>query len=184
MNTSVRLQQDDLRVLAEPHRTADPADFIAAMGKCATGVTVITTDGAGGRFGVTVSAMTSVSAEPPLLLVCVNRSNLASKAIDQNGCFCVNVIESDQRPVAQVFAGQIKLENADRFTCADWSHHTTGAPLLDNALASFDCLIEHQMDLGTHTVYVGKVVAVQSRDGAPLAYSQRKFCGLQALEGL
>ncbi|MFJ2366084.1 flavin reductase family protein [Pseudomonas sp. NPDC087697] len=184
MNGSVRFQQDKVSTLSQPTPTADPAQFIAAMGQCATGVTVITTDGSGGRFGVTVSAMTSVSAEPPMLLVCVNRSNLASKAIDLNGCFCVNVIETEQRPVAQVFAGQIKLENADRFTCADWTPHTTGAPLLDNALASFDCEIAHQMDLGTHTVYVGKVVAVKSREGAPLAYSQRKFCGLQALEGL
>jgi flavin reductase len=71
-----------------------------------------------------------------------------------------------------------------RFTCADWAPHTTGALLLDNALTSFDCHIEHQMDLGTHRVFIGKVVAVKSRDGAPLAYSQRKFCGLQALEGI
>lgn len=184
MNTSVRFQPDDVSVLSAATLAATPAEFIAAMGKCATGVTVITTDGAGGRFGVTVSAMTSVSAEPPLLLVCVNRNNLASKAIDQNGCFCVNVIETEQQPVAQVFAGQIKLENGDRFACADWTQHTTGAPLLDNALASFDCHIEQQMDLGTHTVFIGKVVAVKSREGAPLAYSHRKFCGLQALEGL
>lgn len=119
MNTSVRFQPDDVSVLTAATLAATPAEFIAAMGKCATGVTVITTDGAGGRFGVTVSAMTSVSAEPPLLLVCVNRNNLASKAIDQNGCFCVNVIETEQQPVAQVFAGQIKLENGDRFACAD-----------------------------------------------------------------
>ncbi len=96
-----------------------PAEFIAAMGKCASAVNVITTDGVGRRFDVTASAMSSVSAEPPLLLACVNRNNLASAAIDQNGGFCVNVVEAEQQQVAQVFAGQIKLEHGDRSACAD-----------------------------------------------------------------
>jgi len=134
-----------------------PADFIAAMGKCATEVTVITTDGPAGRFGVTVSAMSSVSAEPPLLLVCVNRNNLAYAAIDHNRCFCVNLVAAEQQAVAQVFAGQLKAEPGDRF----------------------DCRIEQQINLDTHTVFVGRVVAVQSREGSPLAYSQRSFCNLK-----
>ncbi|MGH8354350.1 MAG: flavin reductase family protein [Pseudomonas sp.] len=156
-----------------------PADFIAAMGKCATGVTVITTDGPAGRFGVTVSAMSSVSAEPPLLLVCVNRNNLAYAAIDHNRCFCVNVVDAEQQAVAQVFAGQIKLAHGDRFDCADWTRLATEAPVLQAALACFDCRIEQQIDLGTHTVFVGRVIAVQSREGSPLAYSQRSFCNLK-----
>ncbi len=140
-----------------------PADFIAAMGECASGVNVITTDGPAERFGV--SAMSLVSAEPPLLLVCVHRNNLASKAIDQNGCVCVDVLEVEQQRVAQVFAGQIKLEHGDRFACADWTQQAIGAPLLSAALASFACHLGQRIELGTHTRFVGRVAALQGREG-------------------
>ncbi|WP_449433970.1 flavin reductase family protein [Pseudomonas putida] len=153
-------------------------DFIAAMGKCATGVTVITTDGPAGRFGVTVSAMCSVSAEPPLLLVCVNRNNLANAAIHQNRCFSVGIIGEHQQHVAQVFAGQLKPGSGDRFSCAQWSQQATGAPVLEEALASFDCEVVQQYELGTHTVFVGKAHAAASIEGKALAYSQRSFCSV------
>jgi len=100
-----------------------PADFIAAMGKGATGVTVITTDGPAGRFGVTVSAMGSVSAEPPLLLVCVNRNNLAYAAIEHNRCFCGNLVAAEPQAVAQVFAGQLRAEPGDRVDCRIVQQH-------------------------------------------------------------
>ncbi|ANY87050.1 MULTISPECIES: flavin reductase family protein [Pseudomonas] len=164
--------------ITEP--TMSTQDFITAMGRCATGVTVIATDGAAGRFGVTVSAMCSVSAEPPLLLVCVNRNNLANAAIHQNHCFSVNVIGEHQQQVAQVFAGQVKIENGDRFSCASWVNEVTGAPVLEDALASFDCVVEQQHELGTHTVFVGRVQRATSTDGSAVAYSQRSFCSLVA----
>ncbi|ARU86753.1 flavin reductase family protein [Pseudomonas sp. M30-35] len=159
---------------------AAAVDFIAAMGKCVSGVTVVTTDGPGGRFGLTVSAMSSVSAEPPLLLVCINRNNLACSAIDRNGCFAVNVLTGAQQQIAQVFAGQLPVAGGDRFACASWMEQHTGAPVLGQALASFDCYLEQQINLGSHAVFVGRVAQAQSAEGSALAYSQRIFGTLNA----
>jgi flavin reductase (DIM6/NTAB) family NADH-FMN oxidoreductase RutF len=150
--------------------------FIAAMGRACTGVTVVTTDGPAGRYGATVSAMSSVSADPPLLLVCVNRSNLVAPALDTNRHFCVNVLGAEQQEVSQVFAGQASCSNADRFACAQWQREATGAPVLADALASFDCAVQSQFDLGTHTVYIGRVLSASSRDGQPLLYHRRHYC--------
>ncbi len=88
------------------HLAETTANFIAAMGAAATGVTVITTEGMAGRFGLTVSAVSSVSAEPPMLLCCVNRKSPAVAAMEQNGRFAVNILGSNSRDVAEVFAGR------------------------------------------------------------------------------
>lgn len=152
------------------------AGFVQAMGKCVTSVNIICTDGPGGKLGVTVSAMCSVSAQPPLLLVCVNRQNLAYQAIIENQCFSVNTLAEQQHEIAQVFAGQIKTPNNDRFSCAQWDTLSTQAPVLEDALASFDCVLEHHSDFGTHAILVGQVKSVAyQHQGLPLAYAQQKF---------
>ena len=84
------------------------ADFISAMAAAATGVSVITTEGSAGRFGLTVSAVSSVSAEPPMLLACVNRKSPAAAAIVENGRFAVNVLGFHNQDVAEVFSGRPK----------------------------------------------------------------------------
>lgn len=150
--------------------------FVQAMGKCVTSVNIICTDGPGGKYGVTVSAMSSVSANPPLLLVCINRNNLAYEAIIKNQCFSVNTLAESQHQIAQVFAGQIKIENNDRFSCTEWMALETASPVIANALASFDCALEHHSNFGTHAIIVGRVKAVAFQDeGLPLAYAQQQF---------
>ena len=88
------------------HLAETTANFIAAMGMAATAVSVVTTDGPAGRFGLTVSAFSSVSADPPMVLACVNRKSPAVAAIDSNGLFAVNVLAADNRGVAETFAGR------------------------------------------------------------------------------
>ena len=96
--------------------------FIDGMSSAACTVNVVTTDGPSGRFGVTVSAMSSVSAEGerPTLLVCVHHASAAATAILANGVFCVNVLREDQAAISDCFAGRIRTPDGDKFSCADW----------------------------------------------------------------
>lgn len=152
-------------------------DFVHAMSRAAATVSVVTTDGAAGRAGVTVSAMTSVSADgdAPTILVCVNRGASASAPILSNGCFAVNVLRDEQQEVADVFASRTDAPGGDKFAVGRWTTLATGAPVLD-ALASFDCEVQSAELVGTHHVIIGSVRAVQvSDDGAPLIYGMRSY---------
>ena len=109
-----RLQQDH------------PKPFLTAMSGAVTQVSVVTTNGIAGRFGVTVSAFASVSADPPLVLVCINRRSPVVEAIEENGCFCVNLLDDRQSPVADCFSGRSDPLTAYNFSCANWRVEATG----------------------------------------------------------
>ena len=150
-------------------------DFIHAMSRAAATVSVVTTDGPRGRAGVTVSAMTSVSADgdAPTMLVCVNKGASAAGPILANGCFAINVLEATQQGVADTFAGRTGA--ADRFEGIDWEAGATGAPLLPG-LASFDCDLQQSDLIGTHHVLIGAVRGVRVREtGGPLIYGMRSY---------
>lgn len=166
-----------------PGQMADeaPDRFIAAMAGAATQVSVVTTDGRAGRFGVTVSAFSSVSAEPPMVLVCINRRSPAIAAIEANNAFCVNLLGDDQAHIANCFAGRPGAIAPYDFTCADWDQATTGAPVLSGAIANFDCTVETAYDAGTHRIFIGRVAQAFSRDAAPLAFSKRAYQALRPL---
>ncbi|WP_299651002.1 flavin reductase family protein [uncultured Jannaschia sp.] len=153
------------------------ADFIHAMSRAAATVSVVTTDGPGGRAGVTVSAMTSVSADgdAPTMLVCINKGASAATPILTNGCFAVNVLGAGQQRVADVFAGRIETPGGDKFASVDWAVAATGAPIL-NGLAGFDCDVQSADLVGTHHVIIGAVRAVRvAEEGSPLIYGMRSY---------
>jgi flavin reductase (DIM6/NTAB) family NADH-FMN oxidoreductase RutF len=154
---------------------ADRIAFIDAMSRAVTGVTVVATDGEAGQFGQTVSAMSSVSADPPLLLVCINRKSPICQAIEQHGVFSVNVLRADQQRVAQVFAGRPRSGLPYDFTSAVWETAVTGSPLLVGAVARFDCKLHDTHLAGTHFIYVGRVVDSTSEPSAALVYAQRTY---------
>jgi flavin reductase (DIM6/NTAB) family NADH-FMN oxidoreductase RutF len=151
------------------------ADYIAAMARAATPVTIVTTNGAAGRFGLTVSAVTSVTADPPMLLACVNRRNQAAAAITENGVFAVNHLAADNRVLAESFAGRPAAGEAYDFAHRGWREGHHGLPLLDLALASFECEIESWHDAGTHRVFIGRVLASRAGGTEPLIYVNRAF---------
>ena len=157
------------------HLAETTANFIAAMGAAATGVTVITTEGLAGRFGLTVSAVSSVSAEPPMLLCCVNRKSPAVAAMEQNGRFAVNMLGSNNREVAEVFAGRPKSGKAYDFERHAWEKGSTGQPVLSDATASFECEIECSQDAGSHRIFIGRVVNATRNSAEPLVYCNRAF---------
>ncbi len=151
------------------------ADFVDAMASAVSGVGILTTDGSGGRFGITVSSVASVSADPPMILVCVNRRSPAHDAIVENGVYSVNLLAARHRELADTFAGHPSSGDAYGFTPGDWSRGATGSPRLRDAVAAFDCVLEQSHAAGSHTVFIGRVVAVSGRGGDPLLYTARSY---------
>jgi flavin reductase (DIM6/NTAB) family NADH-FMN oxidoreductase RutF len=151
------------------------AAFISAMSAAVTGVSVVTTDGTSGRLGLTVSSMTSVSADPPMLLVCINRRSPIVEAIRANGVFAVNVLGAHQAAVADTFAGRHDTAEPYDFASAEWRRAPGGTPLLVGAAARFDCRPASTADAGSHTIIVGEVVAADRGAVQPLAYVRRAY---------
>ncbi|MDF2995637.1 MAG: nitrilotriacetate monooxygenase component protein [Xanthobacteraceae bacterium] len=154
-------------MMTQPHPCdADPlvdgAAFRAAMRELAAGVTLITAQGEDGPRGLTATAVCSVSADPPTLLVCVNRATEGHAAISAAGAFCVNVIAHEHQLLAEHFAGRSGARGAERFAYGAWRRLATGAPVLEDAIAAFDCRVAQALDWGTHTVFLGAVAATQS----------------------
>lgn len=152
--------------------------FLAAMSFAASTVNIVTTDGAAGRFGLTVSAMASVSADTPkpTLLVCVHHLSPAAQAIIQNGVFCVNVLRDDQSYISDCFAGRFKTPDGDKFSCAAWTTEVTGAPRVVDPLVAFDCRVVSSQQVGTHFVVFGEVETIFAGSiGSPLIYANRSY---------
>lgn len=163
-----------------------PADvFKLAMRRLAAGVTIITTCHNGERGGLTATAVCSLSADPPQLLVCVNRSAHAHDVIRRGANLCVNLLARRHKALAGRFAGQMKgVMGEERFRAGRWTTLKTGAPVLDDALASFDCVIRETVESSTHTIFIGQVVDVRLRaEGHPLLYAGGAYAGLQVIAG-
>jgi flavin reductase (DIM6/NTAB) family NADH-FMN oxidoreductase RutF len=150
--------------------------FLEGMSHAAATVSIVTTDGAAGRAGVTVSAMCSVTADAPTLLVCVHHLSAAAEAIRENGVFCVNVLRDDQALISDTFAGRFKTPGGDKFECADWQMLATGAPALMHPLAAFDCRLMQQFQFGTHFIFIGEIADIAVTDtGSALIYANRAY---------
>ena len=145
----------------------DDESFRRAMRHYPTGVTVVTSLHQGEPRGITVSAFASVSADPPNVLVCVNRDARSYLYIASSRIFCVNVLASGQRELAERFSGGVRDRQFDGI-----AHRiaTTGAPVLDGVVAYFDCEIENEHHVGSHSIFVGRVVECGVGEGLPLAY--------------
>lgn len=152
--------------------------FVAGMSHAACTVNIVTTDGPAGRSGVTVSAMSSVSADTPkpTLLICVHHQSATAAKILHNGVFCVNVLRDDQSYISDTFAGRFKTEVADKFDCALWTTEVTGAPRVVDPLVAFDCRVLSSEQVGTHHVIFGEVedLFVAER-GSALIYANRAY---------
>lgn len=152
------------------------SEFAAGMRKAASSVCVVTTDGRSGKFGVTVSSMTSVSMEPPSILVCVNKDNFVAAAILENGVFCVNMLREDQSDISDMFAGRQGSE-IDRFALGSWAQSKTNCPALVGAATVFDCSLAENHSFGSHLVLIGRIVSVVNHPTSlALVYHDRKYC--------
>ena len=150
-------------------------DFLGGMRLAATGVSVVTTKTPAGWAGATVSAVCSVSADPPALLVCLHHQSRIADAIIASGVFCVNLLSDEQKYLSEIFAGRVEPPGRDRFTAASWLPLATGAPSLIGALVAFDCSLIREVRCGSHHVIIGAVCDVEQGDGRPLLYCDRSY---------
>jgi flavin reductase (DIM6/NTAB) family NADH-FMN oxidoreductase RutF len=150
----------------------DAAEFRKVLGQFASGVTVVTTTHEGVFFGMTASSFTSVSLDPPLVLFCADKRARSGTTVGPAGVFAVNILAEHQRDLSELFAGKGTDEERSEKLAEIGRKAKTGAPVLDDALAWLDCLVERAIDAGDHIIYLGLVVASAVRDGSgvPLVY--------------
>lgn len=152
--------------------------FKEAMARLAGVVTVITTGKGSGRCGLTATAVCSLSADPPSIVACVNSNASAHDSIIANGYFGVNVLGPDQAWVADRFAGIDGSLGLSRFDGSNWSQRDGGAPLLEGALVSLDCVIERRMDGYSHSILVGNICTITlnpNDEGNTLLWRSRRY---------
>jgi len=160
------------------------AHFKRGMRALAGAVNIITSVSDGKRYGMTATAVCSASADPPTVLVCVNRSTTTHRAIEASGVFCVNVLRHEDRELSGLFSGggPEGMRGEARFREEDWARLATGAPVLASALVSFDCRVVNRLQHGTHTIFLGEVAEIRiGRKGKPLLYSDGQYAKLASL---
>jgi flavin reductase (DIM6/NTAB) family NADH-FMN oxidoreductase RutF len=158
-----------------------PDEFRAALGRFATGVTVITVEtDEGGVHGMTANAFCSVSLRPPLVLVCIDHLAETYLRVRERGCFGVSVLKADQEALSEYFADpQRDPDSAYRLGIRYWKMKS-GTPVLEKTLANLDCRVVDAHPAGDHTIFVGEVREVAVSDGLPLLY----FRGHYGIDGV
>lgn len=150
----------------------DPNQYRDVLGRFVTGVTVVTSalDGAQGiqPWGTTVNAFTSVSLEPPLVLICVGRGRSIHPVIEQAGRFVVNILAEESQGLSDCFAGAPSTLPRSAFCGAAYALSERGLPILDAAVAHLECTLEKTLDAGDHTIYLGRVVGLGLSEVHPL----------------
>ena len=149
--------------------SVDPSQFKNALKLWASGVTVVTAQSEQqGPKGMTATSFSSVSVEPPQILVCLNQNTDTGALVLEQQQFAVNILTAEQQQISNQFAGSVTQE--ERFAAVDWVSGENGAPLLNESLVSLECKLVQQVQAGTHWVVVGEVQKVVCRSGEPLLY--------------
>ncbi len=155
--------------------TTDPIEYRNIIGRFATGVTVVTTAVDGWLHGMTANAITSVSLEPLLLLVCVDKSAHTHDHLSQAGAFAVNILSEEQQDISRIFASSSKPEEG-RLQGVAHRIGDNGAPIIDGCIAHIECEVTERTDAGDHTIYIGSVSkAVFDQEAPPLLFYQGKY---------
>ncbi|MGH3519034.1 MAG: flavin reductase family protein [Haloechinothrix sp.] len=158
-----------------------PQEFRQGIEHLAGGVTVVTSgDDDGARYGLTTTSVCALSVDPPTLVACIRRRSKIGQQLGRTRRFCVNVLSRQQRTVAEAFAGLRGVE-PDRFRHGRWSSGVTGSPVLEDALASFECAVDLIYGYPNHLVVIGSVqnVAQISEADDPLVYFSRQFAHVE-----
>jgi flavin reductase (DIM6/NTAB) family NADH-FMN oxidoreductase RutF len=156
-------------------------DFRATVGAFATGVTVVTTSGEEHAYGMTANAFSSVSLDPPLVLVCVIAQSEGSAHIARNRCFAVNILHAEQEPLSRYFASRDRPRGRDAFRDVAHRVSVSGSPILDGAIGYLDCRLHADHEAGDHQIFIGEVVELGfNPDGEPLVFHGGRY---RAVEG-
>ena len=161
-----------------------PDTFRTVMGHFVTGITVVTTLQDGQPRGITVNALTSVSLEPPLVVVALDRRRFITPSVHETGRYAVNVLSEVQQALSDCFAGAAVTPDRDAFCGAAWTPGPTGLPLIDGAIATLECSVTRVFQAGDHELFVARVDSVGNAEPhpMPLLYYRRQYLRIQRAE--
>jgi flavin reductase ActVB len=149
-----------------------PELFRSALSRFASGVTVVTTkDAAGNPHGITVSAFCSVSLDPPMVLICIEKTTGSHYAFPESGRFVVNILNADQKNISERFASPFD----DKFDGIDLTMNVDGIAVLSGCLGILECRVRHAFDGGDHSIFVGEVEHASAAEGDPLIYFRGNY---------
>ena len=166
-----------------PKQTAiSGEDFRLAMRRLAGGVSIISGAGPDGPLAVTATAVTSLTAEPPSVVCCLNRSLQLETAVKDTGRFAVNMLRADHHDLAKRFAGMHGVRGSQKFGQGNWTILPSDVPALFDSLVTFDCRVEDILEVGTHSIFVGLIAQAHfGESGDPLLYCNGAFASLVPL---
>ncbi|WP_437351344.1 flavin reductase [Neorhizobium petrolearium] len=167
-----------MTIIDRRFETVESTEFRNGMSRLGAAVNIVTTRAPEGPFGFTASAVCSVSDTPATLLACINRQSSCFPAFQAARFFCVNTLACGHEALSNLFGGKTPMP--ERFLSGRWLQGKTGAPVLEDALVSFECELAHAFDEGTHRVLFGRVVDIRRSDReAALLYCSRRYvvCG-------
>jgi 3-hydroxy-9,10-secoandrosta-1,3,5(10)-triene-9,17-dione monooxygenase reductase component len=161
-----------------------PDTFRKVMGHFVTGITVVTAFDGDRPQGITVNALSSVSLEPPLVMVALDRGRFITPTVRAAGRYAVNVLSEDQQALSDCFAGAPVTPGRDEFCGARWTPGATGLPLLDDAIATLECTVVQTFEAGDHELFVARVDALANVEPhpMPLLYYRRQYLRIQRAE--
>ena len=154
-------------------RHADSAAFRHAMGALSSGVAIIACGEGETRLGCTVTSLTSLSLAPPTLIVCLARSSSTLAGLREAGAFSINLLAARHQTLAHRFSGHSGVHGPRRFDSARWATLSTGAPVLSDAIAAFDCLVEEVIERHSHAIVLGAVVSLKEGVDEPVLARRR-----------
>jgi flavin reductase (DIM6/NTAB) family NADH-FMN oxidoreductase RutF len=165
----------------EARTEIEPDVFRAVMGHFVTGVSVVTALDGDRPFGITVNALSSVSLQPPLVMVALDRRRFLTPIVRVDGRYAVNILGEDQQALSDCFAGAPVTPGRDAFCGAAWHPGRTGLPLLDGAIATLECTVVETFSAGDHDLFIGRVDALGSPggDAMPLLYYRRRYLRIE-----
>ena len=158
-----------------------PDTFRIVMGHFVTGVTVVTALERDRPQGITVNALSSVSLEPPLVMVALDRRRFITPTVRAAGRFAVNILAETQQALSDCFAGAEVTPGRDAFCGATWHAGESGLPLIDGAIASLECTVVETFSAGDHDLFIGRVDALTTEDphADPLLYYRRRYLRIE-----
>jgi flavin reductase (DIM6/NTAB) family NADH-FMN oxidoreductase RutF len=154
--------------------------FRQAMRRVANTVTIVTVQSGAERHGTTATSVTSISMDPPSVLVCFNQASRLRELLIKEDRFCVNVLHTDNLEAARIFSSPVA--STERFNSGNWQADAAGTPYLANAQANLFCVKEKQITYGSHTLFIGRVMDVRTRaDVFPLLYRDGQYTACAGL---
>jgi flavin reductase (DIM6/NTAB) family NADH-FMN oxidoreductase RutF len=152
-------------------------DFRSALGVFATGVTVITSRGEDHAYGMTANAFSSLSLDPPLVLVCVISGTTGAETIEKNRSFAVNILAADQEQISRYFSWKDRPRGAEAFEEIPHGVSATGCPIIEGSVGYLDCRLADAHEAGDHVIFIGEVLAIgYDTDVEPLVFHGGSYC--------